>query len=157
MAGSHAAARTRSALVVVQCALAILLLAGAGLLLRSLGALRGMDTGFRTANVLTMRVNASRTKFAQRPQLTQFYDQLLQRVRALPGVKGAAVISDLFLSNTPNSGTFTLEDRPPFPPSEQIEATTDTVSPGFFETMQVRLVRGRFLDAATEDGGRVPS
>src|SRR6185503_17591310 len=103
---------------------------------------RGMDAGFRTENVLTLRVNASRTRFAQGPQLREFYDRLLQRVRALPGVQGAGVISDLFLSDTPSSGTFTLEDRPPFPPSEQIEATTDFVSPGFFEAMQVRLVRG---------------
>ena len=152
MAGSRAAARTRAALVVAQCALAILLLAGAGLLLRSLGALRGMDAGFRTSNVLTMRINASRTKYAQGPQLIQFYDQLLARVRALPGVKGAALTSDLFLSNTPNSGTFTLEDRPPFPPSEQIEATGDLVSPGFFETMQVRLVHGRFFDGSDKEG-----
>jgi len=147
LAGSRAAARARSALLMVQCALAIMLLAGAGLLLRSLGALRGMDTGFRTDNVLTMRVNVSRTRFPQPPQLVQFYDQLLERVRALPGVQGAAVISDLFLSDTPNSGTFTLEDRPPFPPSEQIEATGDAVSAGFFETMRVRLVRGRFPEA----------
>ncbi len=152
MAGSHAAAKTRSALVVAQCALAILLLAGAGLLLRSLGALRGMNTGFRTANVLTMRVNVSRARHAQVPQLTQFYDQLLQDVRALPGVRGAAVISDLFLSNTPSSGIFTLEDRPPFPPSEQIEATNDLVSPGFFGVMQVALVRGRFIDERDKDG-----
>src|SRR5437764_5197179 len=152
MTGSHAAARMRSVLVVVQCALAILLLAGAGLLLRSLSALRGMNPGFRTATVLTMRVNVSRTKYAQGPQLKQFYDQLLQRVRALPGVRGAAIISDLFLSDTPNSGTFTLEDRAPFPPAEQIEATTDMVSPGFFETMQVRLIRGRFINAFDKDG-----
>ena len=152
MAGSHAAAKTRSALVVAQCALAILLLAGAGLLLRSLGALRGMNTGFRTANVLTMRVNVSRARHAQAPQLTQFYDQLLQDVRALPGVRGAAIISDLFLSNTPNSGIFTLEDRPPFSPSEQIEATTDLVSPGFFKVMQVALIRGRFIDERDKDG-----
>ena len=127
LAGSQASARTRSALLVVQCALAVMLLAGAGLLVRSLGALHGMATGFRTDNVLTMRVNASRTRFAQAPQLRQFYDQLLQRVRMLPGVRGAAVASDLFLSDTPNSGTFTLEDRPPFPPAEQIEATGDPV------------------------------
>jgi putative ABC transport system permease protein len=146
MAGSRGAARAREALVVVQCALAILLLSGASLLLRSLGALRGMDTGYRTANVLTMRVNASNTRYPQGPQLRQFYDQLLARVRALPGVTNAAATTNLFLSNTPSSGTFTLEDRAPFPPSEQIEATTDTVSPGFFETMQARLVRGRFLD-----------
>jgi putative ABC transport system permease protein len=153
MSSSHAAARTRSVLLVVQCALAIMLLAGAGLLLRSLGALRGMETGFRTADVLTMRVNASRTTHAQPPQIRQFYDQVLARVRALPGVSGAAATSNLFLSNTPSSGTFTLEDRPPFPPSEQIEATIDSVSPGYFDMMQVRLVSGRFPGAEDRDDG----
>jgi putative ABC transport system permease protein len=152
LAGSRSAARTRSALLVVQCTLAIMLLAGAGLLLRSLGALRSMDTGYRTHDVLTMRVNASRTKFQQPQQLAQFYNQLLDRVRALPGVQGAAVTTDLFLSNTPSSGIFTLEDRPPFPPAEQIEATGDSVSPGFFETMQVKLISGRFPDQRDGDG-----
>ncbi len=153
VAGSRAAARTRTVLLVVQCALAIVLLAGAGLLVRSLRVLHATDPGFRTSNVLTMRVNASRASYPQSAQLRQFYDQLLERVRALPGVRGAAVTSDLFLSNTPSSGTFTLEDRPPFPPSEQIEATTDVVSPGFFDTMQVPLVRGRVLDSRDRDGG----
>src|SRR5438477_9118242 len=60
----------------------------------SLGAARH-EPGFRTASVLTMRVNVSRTKYAQRPQLKQFYAQLLQRVRASPGVRGAAIISAL--------------------------------------------------------------
>jgi putative ABC transport system permease protein len=154
LAGSQGAARTRSALLVVQCALAVMLLAGAGLLLRSLGALHGMTTGFRTDNVMTMRINASRTRFAQAPQLRQFYDQILQRVRAVPGVRGAALVTDLFLSDTPNSGTFTLEDRPPFPPAEQIESTGDSVTPGFFELMHVRLVRGRFFDE--RDGDTAP-
>jgi predicted permease len=147
MAGSHAAARTRGALIVVQCALAILLLAGAGLLLRSLGALRGTDAGFRTEGVLTMRVNASSTKFATPPQLLPFYAELLERVRAVPGVKSVSMISSLFLSNTPPSGIFTLEDRPPFPPGEAIEATRDSVSPGFLQSMQAKLVSGRFFDA----------
>jgi putative ABC transport system permease protein len=154
MTGARGAARSRAVLVVMQCALAILLLAGAGLLLRSLGALRGTDPGFRTDNVLTLRVNTSRSRFQQPPQVAQFYDQLLQRVRALPGVKGAATVTTLFLSDTPSSGTFTLEDRPPFPPSEQIEATFDAASPGFFETMQIGLVHGRFLD--TRDGSGAP-
>jgi putative ABC transport system permease protein len=153
MTGSRATATARSVLLVVQCALAIMLLAGAGLLLRSLGALHGMDAGFRTSNVLSMRVNASNTRSAQPAQLLQFYEQLLDRVRALPGVRGAALASTLLLTDTPSSGTFTLEDRPPFPPSEQIEATIDMVSPGFFEMMQVRLVSGRFLDASDRDGG----
>ena len=153
VAGSRAAARTRASLLVVQCALAVVLLAGAGLFIRSLRVLHATDPGFRTASVLTMRVNASRASFPQQPQLRQFYDQLIERVRALPGVSGAAVATDLFLSNTPSSGMFTLEDRAPFPPSEQIEATTDAVSPGFFEMMQVPLVHGRFLDSRDRDGG----
>jgi putative ABC transport system permease protein len=152
MTGARGAARARGVLVVMQCALAILLLVGAGLLLRSLGALRGMDPGFRVANVLTLRVNTTRSRFEKAPQVVQFYDQMLGRVRALPGVKGAAVVSNLFLSDTPSSGTFTLEDRPPFPPSEQIETTIDSVSPGFFETMQIGLVHGRYLDARDRDG-----
>jgi putative ABC transport system permease protein len=147
MAAHRGAARSRAFLVVMQCALAILLLAGAGLLLRSLGALRATDPGFRAANVLTLRVNTSRSRLQQQPQVAQFYDQLLQRVRSLPGVKGAAAVTTLFLSDTPSSGTFTLEDRPPFPPAEQIEATYDAASPGFFETMQIGLRYGRFLDA----------
>ena len=97
-------------------------------------------------------MNTSRSRLQQVPQVAQFYDQLLQRIRALPGVKGAVATTTLFLSDTPNSGTFTLEDRPPFPPSEQIEATFDAVSPGFFETMQIGLVRGRFLDARDGEG-----
>src|SRR5262245_732587 len=157
LAGSRAAARARSALLVVQCALAIMLLAGAGLLLRSLGALRGMNTGFRTDNVLTMRVNVSRTRFPQPPQLVQFYNQLLDRVRALPGVQGAAVIGDLFLSDTPNSGTFTLEDRPPDRKSTRLNSSGDAVSTGFFETMQIRLVHGRFPDARDYAEGAPPA
>ncbi|MGB2714089.1 MAG: ABC transporter permease [Vicinamibacterales bacterium] len=153
VAGSKAAARTRASLLVAQCALAVVLLAGAGLLIRSLQVLHATDPGFQTASILTMRVNASRASFPQPPQLRQFYDQLLERVRRLPGVKGAAITSNLFLTDTPSSGTFTLEDRPPFPPSEQIEATTDMVSPDFFEMMQVPLVRGRFFDSRDRDGG----
>jgi putative ABC transport system permease protein len=154
VSGTRAAARTRSVLLVVQCALAIMLLAGASLLLRSLGALRSTTIGFRTADVLTMRINASQTRYASAAQLRQFYGDVLQRVRALPRVTNVALITDLFLSATPNSGTFTLEDRPPFPPAEEIEATTDAVSPGFFEMMQARLVRGRFVDA--RDAGDAP-
>jgi putative ABC transport system permease protein len=153
VAGSRAAARARTTLLVAQCALAVVLLAGAGLLVRSLGMLHATDPGFRTDGVLMMRVNASRASFPQPPLLRSFYDQLLDRARRLPGVKGAALTSDLFLTDTPSSATFTLEDRPPFPPSEQIEATIDVVSPGFFETMGVPLVHGRFFDSRDRDGG----
>jgi len=146
IAGSAGGHRARSALVIVECMLAMVLLAGAALLVRSLASLRAVDPGFRANNVLTMQVASSRTKNPQPVQVTEFYRLLLQRVRALPGVQGAAAISTLLLTDTPNSGTFTLKDRPPFPPSEQIEATVDRVSTSFFPVMNVQLKYGRVFD-----------
>ncbi len=152
VAGSLGGQRIRSTLVISECALAIMLLAGAGLLLRSLSSLRAVDPGFRTHGVLMMEAAASRTKYPEGPQAADFYQRLMERVRGLPGVTGAGAITTLLLSETPNSGTFTLEDRPPFPPAEQIEATTDIVSPGFFRAMNVRLKYGRFFDDRDREG-----
>ena len=86
--------------------------------------------------------------------MAEFYRQLLERVQSLPGVAGATAISTLQLSETPNSGTFTLEDRPPFPEAEQIEATTDRVAQNFFEVMRVNLKYGRRFEA--RDGADAP-
>jgi putative ABC transport system permease protein len=144
--GSLGGQRTRAVLVISECMLAVMLLAGAGLLIRSLSSLRAVDPGFRSQRVLTLQVGASRTRFPQGPQAVEFWDRVMERVRGLPGVTGVGSVSTLLLSETPNSGTFTLEDRPPFPPAEQIEATTDRVSPGFFPAMNVRLKYGRFFD-----------
>lgn len=146
VAGSLGGHRMRAALVISECMLAIMLLVGAGLLVRSLSNLRAVDPDFRTDRVLTMQVGASRTRNPGAPQVTEFYQRLLERVRGLPGVTGVGTITTLLFSDTPSSGTFTLEDRPPFPPADQIEATTDRVSPGFFQAMKVRLKYGRFFD-----------
>ena len=152
LAGSSSSQRIRASLVVAECTLAIVLLAGAGLLLRSLATLRAVDPGFRTGGVLTMQVAASRTKYPEGPQVVEFYERLLGRVRALPGVTGVGAVSTLLLSETPASGTFTLEDRPPFPPAEQIEATGDRASPGFFRAMNVKLKYGRLFDDRDRQG-----
>ena len=152
MAGSVGGQKLRSALVIAECALALMLLASAGLLVRSLGKLKAVDPGFRTSGVLTMQVAPSRTKYPEGPQVADFYQRLMDRVRGLPGVQNASAITTLMLSDTPSSGTFTLEDRPPFPPAEQIEATTDIVTPGFFQAMNVRLKFGRFFDDRDRQG-----
>jgi len=99
-----------------------------------------------------MRVNASRAKYAQGLPLAQFYDRLPAAGTRAAWRERSAVVSDLFLTDTPKLRHLHLDDRAPFPPSEQIEATTTAVSPGFFEMMQVRLVRGRFIDARDKDG-----
>jgi putative ABC transport system permease protein len=154
LAGSHGAERTRAQLVVAECMLAIMLLAGAALLLRSLSNLNSVDPGFRVQNVLTMNVSASRTKWEDRTQVGAFHHQLMEKLRSVPGVTGVTEIGNLLLSDTPNSGTFTLEDRPPFPEAEQIEATTDRVAPNFFDVMQVKLKYGRKFD--DRDGAESP-
>jgi putative ABC transport system permease protein len=152
LSGSVGGQRTRAALVIAETALAMMLLAGAGLLVRSLSSLRGVDPGFRTTGVLMVEAAPSRTKYPEGPQTADFYQRLLERISALPGVTGAGAITTLLLSDTPNSGTFTLEDRPPFPPAEQIEATDDVVSPGFFRAMAVKLRYGRFFDGRDRQG-----
>ena len=154
LAGSRGGQRAGAVLVVSECMLAVMLLAGAGLLVRSLSSHQSVDPGFRTENVLLVQAGASRTKYPEGPQVLEFYRQLFEKVRALPGVKAAGGITTLLLSDTPSSGNFTLEDRPPFPPSEQIEATIDVVSPGFFEAMNVKLKYGRLFDDRDRDGAQ---
>jgi putative ABC transport system permease protein len=153
VAGSLGTQRAGALLVISECMLAMVLLAGAGLLFRSLLHLRAVDAGFRTDNVLMVQLAPSRTKYREGPQILDFYRRLLERVRTLPGAKATGGITTLLLSDTPSSGTFTLEDRPPFPPAEQIEATDDVVTPGFFEAMNVKLKFGRFFDGRDRAGG----
>jgi len=152
VAGSIGGWRLRAGLVISECALAVMLLAGAGLLLRSLSRLRDVAPGFRSNGVLTMQASPSRTKYPEGPQIRDFYQRLMERVRGLPGVTGVGAISTLLLSETPSSGTFTLEDRPPFPPAEQIEATIDAVSPSFFRAMNVKIKYGRLFDDRDHQG-----
>lgn len=144
---SLGARRVRAALVISECVLAIILLAGAGLLLRSLTNLRSVDPGFRTDNVLTVRMSPSRTVSPKRTQLLDFHHRVAERIKTLPGVTGVGMISNLLLNDAPNTITFTLEDRPPFPPADVIEAPIDAATPEFFSTMNVKLKYGRFFDA----------
>jgi putative ABC transport system permease protein len=99
----------RSGLTVAEVAFSMVLLTGAGLMIRSLLSLRAVYPGFRTDNVLTWRISVSRTKYTQAPQVTAFYTELLGRLQSVPGVQGAAAITDVFLSITPNSAGFTVD------------------------------------------------
>ena len=145
-AGGKRSRYMRSALTVAEVAFSMILLTGAGLMIRSLLSLQSIQPGFRTENVLTWRIAPSRTKFPSRPQVVGFYADLLQRVQSIPGVLGAGAITDIFLSETPNSGSFSVEGHPDPPPEQQIEATRDTISPNYFQAMGVPLIRGRFFN-----------
>jgi putative ABC transport system permease protein len=146
LAGGVRASFARSSLLVAEVALSMVLLAGAGLMVRSLIYLRALDPGFDSSNVLTMQLSAPYSKFSKAEQIADLYDRVMARLRSISMVRSAGLVTDIFLSATPNSGTFTVEGKA-LPPLEQgIEATMDSVSPDYFRVLRVPLMAGRFID-----------
>ncbi|MCA1818147.1 MAG: ABC transporter permease [Acidobacteria bacterium] len=148
--------RIRAALVVAEVAISLVLLVGAGLLVNSFMRLRGVDPGFRPANLLTMRVVPSPQKYPDLARHTAFYTELLRRVEALPGVRSASVASQIPLIAQGDSEGLLFEGRPDPPAGEPNIVATRVVSPHYFETMGIRLLRGRaFTDRDRADSPSV--
>lgn len=146
MAGGVRSSFARSSLLVSEVALSMVLLAGAGLMVRSLIHLRALNPGFDSSNVLSMQLSAPNAQFTNGGQVAAVYERVIERLQAMPMVRSAGLITDIFLSTTPNSGGFTVEGKPLPPPEQRIEATTDSVSAGYFQAMRVSLIKGRFFD-----------
>ena len=148
--------RLRSALAVSELAIALMLLVGAGLLIRSFIALNNTDPGFATTGVLTLRLQLPGARYAEPARVTAFYDRLIERLAALPGVQSAAVGTSLLLSQLPQSASINIEGRPPLPPdAPNIPVPYDSVTPEFFSTLQIPLRRGRLFtpaDSSTSQG-----
>ncbi len=138
---------TRSALVVVEVALSLVLLIGAGLMVRSLWKLQTIDPGFDQHNVLTMNVEVNKKLFASATEESQFFDQVLTRIRALPGVESAGAIDDLPLNGGSNQPV-AIEGHPVVALSEQPEVSVRVVTSGYFSAMRIPLLQGR---AITDD------
>jgi len=126
----------------VEVALSVVLLIGAGLMLRSLWNLQDTNPGFDARNVLTMALEVSKHQFANPVEESQFFSQVIQRVRALPGVEGAGAIDDLPLSGGSNQPV-AVEGQPVVPMSEQPEVSVRVVTPGYMKTMHIPLLEGR--------------
>jgi putative ABC transport system permease protein len=148
-AGGH---RTRSVLVVSEVALSLILLIGAGLMIRSFQNLRNVNPGFDSRQVLTMSVMVSRAKFPSPDQAISFFDRVLQRVRSLPGVESAAVIDNIPLTGGSHQ-PIAIEGRPVVPMSEQPEVDVRLVSAGYMSAMHIPTLRGRGL-SDTDVAGR---
>jgi predicted permease len=147
--------KTRSALVVVEVALSLVLLAGAGLMIRSLWNLQRIDPGFDAQNVLTMDVQVNRRQFKSAAEESQFFDQVLARVRTLPGVTAAGAVDDLPLRGGSNQPV-AVEGRPMVAMSEQPEVSVRVATPGYFKTMRIPVLEGRDLsDSDRADSARV--
>ncbi|HET9530565.1 MAG TPA: ABC transporter permease [Blastocatellia bacterium] len=159
--GSRASAgasrnRLRNLLVVSEVALALVLLIGAGLMIRSFFKLVNVDPGFEAENVLTMRVQLAFNKYSSPEQRNAFYDQMLQRIEALPGVHSAGVISFLPLDPVGIHFTFSIKGRT-LPGELNLPYAAYRVgSPDYFRAMEISLLRGRtFTSQDTKDAPSV--
>jgi putative ABC transport system permease protein len=143
----------RNLLVIGEVALSLMLLVGSGLLLESFARLRGVDPGFRADHVLTVRVDAPVTKYGEFTKRSAFFERVLERVRALPGVRAAGFTSALPLTWEGGSSGFTPEGVAPRP-DVPWSANNRVVTSGYFEAMRIPLRRGRLFQDA--DGAHAP-
>ena len=137
--------RIRGLLVIAEVAVSLILLIGAGLLVNSFLRLRNVDPGFRADNLLTMQIELPQLKYPDHARRTAFYTELLRRVESLPGVKSAAVTTNLPLYSQGNSITFGIEGRPDPAPGQgkRPGVVTRVISPHYFQTMGIQLLQGR--------------
>jgi predicted permease len=139
--------RARSALVAAEVALAVVLLVGAGLMVKSFARLMETDPGYRTEDLLTLSISLPGSYSDQ--ATASFYDRLITQVAGLPGVESVGAISHLPLSNAYYSGTTQVDESATLPEDERsIEADRRFVSPEYFQTMGVSLLSGRFFTEA---------
>ena len=136
--------RFRNALVVVEMALAVVLLVGAGLMLRSLWSLQRVPIGFDPSNVMTMRVSLPATSYESPEQVVAFYQRLLERVRQLPGVRSAGAARLLPLGSTIGDWGLRVDGYMP-PPGTGAKGDWQIVTDGYIESIGERVVRGRTI------------
>ena len=141
--GGPRAQRIRSAFIVAEVALTFILLIGAGLLIRSYWRLQQVNPGFKIDHLLTLDLSLPRSKYRDGAQAVAFYQQLQERLAAIPGVESASATSAILMPKLPNSGGFSIENRPPDPREQQVELPFDSVLPNYFQTMGIQMLRGR--------------
>lgn len=144
----HRKHRLRSTLVMSEFALALVLLVGAGLMIRSFVALMHVDPGFDPRNIVTMTISTTGTPEANPAMRQAFFAQALDRVRAVPGIEAASYINHLPLTGDRWGFNFSIEGRPKPKPGESPNATYRVVFPGYFHAMRIPLLQGRDISDA---------
>jgi putative ABC transport system permease protein len=153
--GGPKAQRTRRLLITAEIALAMLLLVGAGLLLKSFALLQSVSPGFQADHLFVADLPLSQTAYAQPERRAEFFDRVVERAAALPGVRSAGAASFLPVSGAGGLLHFNITGRPPKGPHDFIAAGYRVVTPGYFETMGMPATKGRRLTA--RDDERAPS
>ena len=151
--GSITARRALNSLVIAEVALALVLLIGAGLMVRSFNHLIRVDPGFDPNNLIAAQIYLPRTVYRERHEMASFFERVLDRLRVLPGVRSASAVSSLPMHpvGIEFALTFSIEGKPPPANGEEPRADIRAVTKGYFETMQVPLVKGRLLDERDTD------
>jgi len=144
--------KTRSLLVVSEVALSLLLLIGAGLMLRTLLQLSSVRPGFDPNNVLTAALPVPQARFSTPAAQIRFCDQILQQLRATPGVLSAGLIDSLPLDGGGSHQPVAMEGQPVVPMADQPEIDVRVISPGYLQSMRIPLLRGRNLNDADVAG-----
>ncbi|HEX4640427.1 MAG TPA: ABC transporter permease [Chthoniobacterales bacterium] len=148
--------RVRAFLVVSQVSLSLLLLAGAGLLIKSFFNLRASNPGFDPSGVLVLDQIMPRLKYPEPDQQRRFYDQLLPKLAAIPGVEIVGGANPLPFSDNDSASSFYIAEQPPIAPGNRPDASHLAVAPGYFSSMKIPLRNGRDFDARdTEKSGNV--
>lgn len=147
--------RFRNALVVSEVALALVLLSGAGLMIKSLALLTRVDSGVRTDNVLAVDFTLGNSRFSHAATRSEFFQQVLGRVQRLAGVQSAAVVADIPLTDNEDILGFSIEGTSD-PPDQRRDTRFNVVGPGYFSTLGIPLTAGRdFADTDTSDAPTV--
>jgi putative ABC transport system permease protein len=136
--------RLRSALVISEIAMTLVLLVCAGLLIRTVMRLQNVDTGFNAKNILTMNIGLPAIKYPKPEDVIAFHKRVVERIAALPGVKGVGTTSVLPLSDNFDGRGLAVEDHPK-PPGEEISVDLYVTTPGYLQAMEVPLLKGRLI------------
>jgi putative ABC transport system permease protein len=135
--------RNGSVLVVLELALTLILLVGSGLMLKSFVRLTQVDPGFDPANVLRLDLSLPALRYAKAEQQAQFYEQLIERLKVLPGVEAVGATSQSPLLGSGNWGAVAIEGRPAPSPGQETYVAVTSISADYFRTMRIPLTRGR--------------
>ena len=144
--------RMRGALVIAEMALAVMLLTGAGLLIRSFVKLASVDPGFHVEQALTFELSLPDSRYEQETRQRAFFDELIPRLRSVPGVQNVGAVLSLPLSGSSLVLTFEVAGRPPVPPAQRPALQVRVATPDYFTTIGIPLEKGRLFNDQDREG-----
>jgi putative ABC transport system permease protein len=144
-AGGTSGIQLRNVLVVAEIALSLVLLVGAGLMIRSFARLLSIDPGYDPKNLLTFQISLPDSRYPRSPQVFAFYRDALNRIKACPGVESVAISNTLPPSGGETDAAFYVEGHKPSNPNEAPDTVYDPISPGYFQTLKTPLIAGRYF------------